>query len=150
MIEVKVKIQYLSKELLKEITSYAEALHKNRGYGVVTILVNGLTFGIPLRTRITHKNAFITDSVKRDNEICYRGLDYQKAVFIRDVDNDLKSSYKLEPEQRSTINNAEHKIKQEFTRYVKKYIRGVRGNNPRILMYYTFSTLQYYHTELGI
>ena len=76
---------------------------------------------------------------------CSRGLDYQKAVLISDIANDLNGSYKIPITQRTTINEAEGKIKKSFNKYVSTYVRGNKNNDPRVLRNYKFSTLQNYH-----
>lgn len=145
------QIKQLSRSFQTEIIKLTETLHdKNRGYGVVTVQINNLTFGIPLRTSIKHKNSFITDKVIRNGVECSRGLDYQKAVLIGDIANDLNGSYKIPSSQRATINEAEGKIKKGFNKYVNNYIRGNKNNDDRILRNYRYSTLENYHVELGM
>ncbi|MFT4926217.1 MAG: protein AbiQ [Phenylobacterium sp.] len=145
------QIKQLSKSFQNHIVYLTETLHdKSRGYGVVTIKINQLTFGIPLRTSIKHKNSFVTDKIFRNGAECSRGLDYQKAVLIRDISTDLSGSYKISASQRATINAAEGKILKSFNKYIKEYGRGVKNNDQRILRNYRYSTLQNYHVELAL
>ncbi len=144
--------KYLSKTFQAQTEHIDEALFdKNRGYGVVTITVNNLTFGIPLRTKITHKNGLITDQIIRDGELCNRGLDYQKALLIENEASDLTGAFKIKSaEQRKKLYESEYKIKTNFERYVNKYIKAVENGNDRALEGYIFSTLKNYHVQLDI
>ena len=118
-----------------------EALDKNRGYGLVTIQLGNIQFGIPLRSNLNHKHGYRTTGTK--------GLDYSKAVII-----DIQYSdgpFQIPSEERKVINENEHKIKKQFDKYVSNYIRLVRkGHTEALSKEYRFSTLINYHSELGI
>ena len=53
---------------------------KVRGYGIVVIDLNGLVFGIPLRSHLNHKFGFVSER----SEGVKKGLDYTKASMYRE------------------------------------------------------------------
>lgn len=115
---------------------------KERGYGILVISHNDLRFGIPLRSRIKHKNCFITTGTK--------GLDYQKSVLL------LKDAYlSTQPftiptdEYVKIVDRTQH-ISAQFEKYVSRYVKGVQRGDENILRNYRFSTLQNYHEALGL
>jgi len=119
------------------------ALGKIRGYGIVTVrLEGGLLFGIPLRSHISHKASFLTDGSK--------GLDYSKAVLIHDENHVSQSSFKIPSHEYVKIADRELHIRERFEKYIKKYIKGVKASDQNILNEYRYSTLQNYHAELNI
>lgn len=148
-----IKIVKLEPAFFQKNSGLVEALHqgdggdvnagKTRGYGVVTVrLENGLTFGIPLRSNITHKNAFMTTGTK--------GLDYSKAVLIADEDHISDDPFTIPQGEFVKIADRELHIRERFEKYIKKYIKAVKAEDKNILREYGYSTMQNYHVELGI
>lgn len=117
---------------------------KTRGYGIVVIQAGELRFGIPLRSKINHKKAFLTttDSTK--------GLDYSKAVLLVKDEYILNEPFNIPNAEYLAIKQKSHTITQEFTKYVEHYKKGIRNADENILRSYRFSTLQNYHEELGL
>lgn len=117
--------------------------NKIRGYGVLIVRINeGMLFGIPLRSHISHHNGYIT--------IGEKGLDYTKSVIIKDLSYISSESFKIPQEQYIKIKEKNLYIRERFEKYVKKYIKAVNRNDKNILKEYKYSTLQNYHKELGI
>jgi protein AbiQ len=115
---------------------------KQRGYGIVVCEVDGLRFGIPLRSHLKHKHGQKTVGDK--------GIDYSKAVLLT-KDSYISSQPFLIPDNEHRIlQSKEHWITQQFSKYVQRYIKGRTKNDLNILREYRFSTLQNYHTELGV
>lgn len=143
---------HLERILDKERGS-TEFLDKGRGYGVVVIDLNGLRFGIPLRSTMTHKYGFATE-IKRDEvkKKTYRkGLDYTKAVILKDDEYITERSFKIPAEEFDKINDSQEMIKRQFTIFVEKYITAVENNDQNLLSKnYRDSSLINYHEELGI
>lgn len=148
-----IKLVKLADEFFAENSDLIEALHtgpggdvtaeKTRGYGVVTVRIeNGMLFGIPLRSHITHRSAFITKNTK--------GLDYTKAVLIKDQNHVSQDSFLIPQDEFVKIANRELFIRERFEKYVKKYIKAANSGDKNILREYQFSTLQNYHAELMI
>jgi len=124
---------------------------KVRGYGVVVINFNGLTFAIPLRSNIKHKAAFITvkNQASGNNG---KGLDFTKALLITDSKYISASSFKISPDEYKKLLNKEVFITDRFERYVEKYVKA-RNNSDRYILNsteYRFTTLINYHSELGL
>lgn len=127
---------------------------KTRGHGIVKIEIHGLIFAIPVRSNIQHNESFILEvNRSRDRNNKGMGLDYQKAVLIRDVSHISNEDFVLRTKHagKKLVGKEEH-ITAMFTRYVEKYIKAVRNNDRNILksMEYRFTTLINYHAELGL
>lgn len=153
----------LNNDFLAKTRGLTEVLFdKGRGYCVAEVTYKGLHFAVPLRTSLRHvkgkavkiggaPSAFITDCVNDDERgICYRGLDYEKALLLDDKDTDLTENYPLsDNEQKTILNDNEFKIGKEFQRFVDAYIRAHKRNLPFKDQFYR-STLINYHQKLGI
>lgn len=119
------------------------ASSKQRGYGIVTVRIEGgLLFGIPLRSHISHTNAFKTNGTK--------GLDYSKAVLIEDESYISEDIFEIPSDEYTSISEKSLYIRERFEKYIKKYIKAANSDDRNILKEYNFSTLQNYHTELKI
>ncbi len=115
---------------------------KTRGYGVVMIDINNLTFGIPLRSNTKHKNCF---KIKKN-----KSLDYTKAVLIEHISY-IGDSFLISPDEYKAIQEKSHYIQTSFEKYVEKYIENVRKENHSALnREYRFTTLINYHKQLGL
>lgn len=150
------KILKLTTEFYNENNHLKEALDlkdgewivgKERGYGIAIIEINNLRFGIPLRSNFTsrkHNSCFPT--VKDGN----KGLDYSKAVLLEKDSYISTVTFEIPKEEYLKIQGKSHNIQRKFTQYVEKYIKGVTRNDPNILRHYQHSTLQNYHSQLGL
>lgn len=130
-----------------------EAAHdKKRGYGIVTITYNGLVFGIPLRSNIKHKNGVILDKKVTNGKETKRGLDYSKAVLIRDQALEIGNIFTVPKEQKRVLISRENMIISQFEKYVTGYVKAVRFGIGNTLSSpsYRFTTLVNYHLELGL
>lgn len=148
-----INVVKLQDAFFKENSDLIEALHngtggdiaaeKTRGYGVVTVRIeNGMLFGIPLRSHITHSSAFITTGTK--------GLDYTKAVLIKNEGHVSQDEFHIPQAEFVKIADRELHIREKFEKFIKKYIRAANCGDKNILKDYRFSTLQNYHEELKI
>lgn len=148
-----IKIVKLQEAFFKQNGDLVEALHqgsggdidaaKTRGYGVVTVRIEeGLLFGIPLRSHISHKNAFITNGTK--------GLDYTKAVLISDETHVSQDPFNIPQDEYVKIADRELFIRERFEKFIKRYIKAAKSGDKNILGEYRYSTLQNYHAELKI
>lgn len=145
------KIAKLEDAFFNTNSDLKEALHtspegdraqgKERGYGVVIVrLEGGITFGIPLRSNMKHKHGFSTVESK--------GLDYSKAVIIKDPAHIKKEPFVIPSKEFIKISDRELFIRERFEKYIKKYIKAVKNGDENILREYKFSTLVNYHDEL--
>jgi protein AbiQ len=127
-----------------------QVLQKDRGYGIVTITINTLTYAIPLRSNLNHKNGFKTIAINIRGNISWNGLDYSKALIVQ-PDNIESVSFKTKDQKEfDKIQENKDKIKSEFEEYVSNYIESVRTGKSTTDNRFKFSTLQYFHSELGI
>ena len=127
-----------------------QVLQKDRGYGIVTITINTLTYAIPLRSNLNHKNGFKTIAINIRGNISWNGLDYSKALIVQPDNIERVSFKKKDQKEFDKIQENKDKIKSEFEEYVSNYIESVRTGKSTTDNRFKFSTLQYFHSELGI
>ena len=108
---------------------------------------------VPYRTEISHSYAYRFKNSQRSRKH-KSGLDYTKIVIISDsryIDDKIITIDKVE--YKETIYHFS-KIKQQALEYVEKYIAHVKGTNQlshqEFNRRYNYSTLKYFHNELGI
>ena len=108
---------------------------------------------IPYRTEIHHPYAFHFSKTKR-SKAHKSGLDYSKIIIITKT-NYLDSTYAIvdKDEDNETMINLE-RIKKDALDYVEEYMEFTNGkrklHKKMFDRKYGFSTLQYFHKELGI
>ncbi len=119
-------------------------LKQKRPYIHIQIEKDGQKFALPLRSNISHPYAFLTD---RANQC---GVDYSKAVPITDDDIDTAKPF-IRPNEHKKLIGKEYRIKKGFEKYIQTYINALSDkkyeHRKEILAY---SSLQYFHEELGI
>lgn len=118
---------------------------KVRGYGIVVIDLNGLVFGIPLRSHLNHKFGFVSER----SEGVKKGLDYTKALLIKKEEY-VSRAYKIPTSEFTHINDNKEKIQEDFNKFVNRYIEANVKKDENILRNYRYSTLKNYHKELGL
>ncbi|EPO9887565.1 type III toxin-antitoxin system TenpIN family toxin [Vibrio cholerae] len=106
---------------------------KTRGHGIVKITINGLTFAIPVRSYIKHNASYILEVNRQDRTIKGMGLDYSKALLIRDDSHVTDDVFVLRNKKsgKKLIGKEEH-ITSQFQKYVEKYIDAVKRNDANI------------------
>lgn len=133
---------------------YREILQKtSRAYNCLFIHVNTFYICIPYRSEITHKYSYTFKKSKRA-KYHKSGLDYTKIVIIRNLNyiNESKAIIDQDEYNETRINIA--KIKKEAQEFVEAYINHI--NKKKILSEqefkrrYQYSSLKYFHSELGI
>ena len=117
----------------------------NRPYIMIQISISGIDFAIPLRSGISHRYALWTDKANK----C--GVDYTKAVIIPDNKYiDDKNPY-IRPDEYKALLGKDYILKNGFEKYIEDYKDALKKlhieRNKKLCQY---STLQYYHKELGI
>lgn len=117
-------------------------LKKKRGYGIVIIHYNQLTFGIPLRSHLMHKSGFKTSENK--------GLDYTKAELLNKAQYITNISFIIPNNEYLKIQEKSFHIRHQFEKYIQKYIKGKMRGDINIINQYKYSTLVNYHKELGV
>ena len=108
---------------------------------------------VPYRSEINHDNAFFFTESKRS--VSHRsGLDYSKIIIISDLEylDDVRPIIDND-EYRETLRNIE-RIKQEALLYVDDYVKirheEIEISNKQYRKKYRYSTLPYFHPELGL
>ncbi len=150
-------LKKLSEQFYKDNYNLQEALDningswingKTRGYGVVLIELNDLTFAIPLRTRVNHKACFVT----KKSAPFRKGLDYSKALLISKPEYVTNDSFIIPSDEHRLLIDKSYIITKEFSKYVEKYIKAVNRKDIKLLdnVSYRYTTLINYHKELGI
>ena len=151
------QIRRLSAEFYSTYDSsvYPEILTKNRrAYNCILFQTHYDYFiCVPFRSEIKHKYAFRFKKSKRSKQ-SKSGLDYQKIIIIKNLDYiDEKPGIIDKDEYKETVNNIE-KIKREALKFVEEYVKYHKAektlDKEEFQRRYKWSTLQYFHAELGL
>ncbi len=136
-------------------SSYNEILKKKqRAYNCLLFQTHYDYFiCIPYRTEIRHEYAFHFTTTAR-SKLHRSGLDYSKIVIIANKDYiDSKDAIIDKDEFKETMVNLE-RIKKEALEFVEDYVKHVKGiellHKREFSRRYGFSSLKYFHQELGI
>ena len=134
---------------------YKELLEKRqRAYNCILFQSHyGYFICVPYRTEINHKYAYRFKKSAR-SRIHKSGLDYTKIVVITDTRFiDTKDALVDKDEYNETMVNLD-KIKREVLNYVEDYVSHIKREKmlhvKEFKRRYLFSTLKYFHMELGI
>ena len=139
------KYVFLTAQFYKDYANCPEIEQKQlRPYIMLLIKIDGLTFALPMRSHIKHRYAYYTDKVNG----C--GVDYSKAVVINDINLyiDRKLPH-IRPNERRKLFGKNYIITKAFKKYLEDYKKAIKLNADRKNYIYKFSTLQYFHKELG-
>lgn len=136
------KLVFLTKAFYTAYQSCPELEQKgNRPYVQIQVNIDGVLWGIPLRSHIRHNNAIWTN---KENGC---GLDLTKAVVITDPANYISSvtPYIREDEFAVLKKLTEYEVTQKLRKYIKIYKkakghREVKRNRDIV----SYSTLQYF------
>lgn len=146
---MKVKFVFLTKEFLDKYSNIENTqieIKEYRPHMLIKETINNqnLTFAVPLRSNITHKNAFMLYGKS--------GVDYSKAVVVN-PNKDLKKDYPI-------IRDKEYKkIEKNFYKILGGFRKFIHHYNDEVVVHpdkaenkttAKFSSLQYFHNELGI
>lgn len=136
---------FLSKIFYDRYGVYKEILQKtDRPYFMLVVQIDNLQVGIPFRSHITHKHAFMT--------IGDKGLDYSKAVVLSEecyVDRSKKVI--IAKDEHSILLGRDGVIKNGFKKYLNAYKKAL--SNPEVKrnnLLLSMSTLKYFHKELSL
>ena len=140
------KYIFLTEDFYNDYANCPEIEQKRlRPYVMLLMQIDNQTFALPLRSHIKHNYAFITDEANS----C--GVDYSKAVIILKPEYiDTKRHPKIRPNEYKVLASKERIITKEFINYLKDYKKAVKERADRTSYTYKYSTLQYFHKELGL
>ena len=142
----------LSKAFYTQYKNCEEILAKNeRPYYVLLLEIDNLTYAIPLRSHITHQYCYIADGSKNQRS----GLDYSKSIIITDTDKYIDPSpVTIRQHEFNVLKKKEYLIKKQFSSYVKSYKKEIqrrqRNQMLPVSLLCRYSTLKYFHKELGL
>ena len=146
------KLNYLSAEFYNKYNSadYPEIENKeNRPYMVMLIQIENNTFAIPFRTNVKHNNCYKFENSSRPTD-CITGLDYSKAVVVNDSIY-IGAPARINDMEYTELDINYHIIIKQFTAFVKGYIKLANGKlNEYQAKKYKYTTLKYFHKELGL
>lgn len=109
---------------------------------------------IPFRSHINHKYAFkFKHSVR--SERTNSGLDYSKIVIIRKSEYIGTTDAMVDKDEFNETRNHIEYIKNDAQKYIDNYVnyltgRATKYDKKEFGRIYGYSTLQYFHNELGI
>ena len=135
---------------------YGEIIRKEtRPYICLLIQAHyGYFICIPYRSHVNHKYSYrFKNSVRSRNN--KSGLDYTKIVIVRNSDYiGLCDAVVDTDEYKETRENIEY-IKNDAQTYIDNYVNYISNNSTtkdhvKFNRIYGFSTLKYFHSELGI
>ena len=136
--------------------TYPEILRKNkRAYSVVVCIGNGDYYiCAPFRSEIRHSQSFIFKKTLRSN-IHKSGIDYKKIVIIRKIEYiNWKDIPIIDNEEYLIFLKYNEKIGKQMIQYVERYILHIKNtkriNEKEFERLYRFSSLPYFHEELGL
>ncbi|MCY6354742.1 type III toxin-antitoxin system TenpIN family toxin [Clostridium sp. ZS2-4] len=141
------KFLFLTQQFYSDYMHCTEIEKKiNRPYIMFKVTIDEIDYAVPLRSNINHKYVYWTD--KENN--C--GLDFSKTVIITDSNYiDTSTNPYIRPNEFKTLKGKQHIIKKKLSKYIKDYKKALQHleakHNETLCNY---STLQYFHTELGI
>lgn len=146
------KINYLTQRFYEIYNSinYPEIEYKpDRPYMVMLIKIDNNTFAVPFRTRITHRHSYKFKNTSRQTDKA-TGLDFTKAVIVNDSDY-IGESARVDDEEYTELDINHYIIIKRFKKYVSEYIKFKKGLlPPQLGGNYRYTTLKYFHKELGI
>lgn len=133
---------FLSEKFYADHTDCPEIEQKeHRPYIMLQVEIDGVLFGIPLRSSINHPHVLWTDRKNR----C--GVDFSKAVVLSDPASDLDRRKKphIRPNEFKELKGKEHIIQTKMRKYIADYKKAKAKpeieRNRQLLKY---STLQYF------
>lgn len=131
-------------------SKFPEMLHKqDRPYLVLLVKINNNNFALPFRTNIRHNECYKFAKTTR-NTNSSTGIDFTKAVIINDITL-LGNSTRINSAEFADLRKNSHKIISKFESYLKNYIHYAQGTKSVFnAQKYAFSSLQYFHSELGL
>lgn len=135
---------------------YKEILRKNnRPYNCLLIQSHyGYFICIPYRSHINHKYAYKFKKSVRSKRV-KSGLDYSKIVIVIDSKYIGNTSAIVDKDEYDeTRDNIEY-IKADSQRYIDDYIgfmmkQSTKYDSREFARIYQYSTLKYFHSELGV
>ncbi len=135
---------------------YSEIIRKNtRPYNCLLIQSHYDYFiAIPYRSNINHKYSYRFKYSRRSHRT-HSGLDYTKLVIIKNLDYVASLNAVVDADEYKETRDKIDYIKKDVLTYITDYIEYIQGRSNKydeksFQRAYGFSTLKYFHRELGI
>lgn len=134
---------------------YREIVRKgSRPYNCLLIQSRyGYFICIPYRSHINHKYSYRFKDSARSRKT-KSGLDYTKIVIITNTDYIGTANAIVDQDEYKETRENIYYIKNDVLKYIDDYIAYASGKTTKNIMQverkYKYSTLQYFHNELGI
>lgn len=134
---------------------YKEIIRKeNRPYNCLLLQSHyGYFICVPYRSHINHKYAFKFKSSCRSKKT-KSGLDYSKTTIITKPDYIGSANAIIDKDEFNETRNNIHIIKNDVQHFIDNYVDYQHGissyNEKEFNRIYQYSTLKYFHKELGI
>lgn len=127
---------------------------RNRGYELLLIDTHGDYFiCVPFRSHIKHGNAYLFNHSVR-SQTMRSGLDYSKICIVRNPDYIDDGPAVIDQDEYNEMRDCLDNIVNAVCRYVEDYIAYEKGNvvmsKTQYKKRYRYSTLPYFHPELGL
>ena len=146
------ELHYLSKKFYEKYNAaeYPEIEHKaQRPYIVLLIKIDENTFALPLRTNIKHSSCYKFQYSSRPTD-SITGIDFSKAVIVNDSTY-IGDIAEMDNKEYVELNDRIAFIISKFRTYLKGYYLFVSGKaHEQQAKRYRYTTLKYFHKELGI
>ena len=146
------QIKYLTEQFYTDypVDKFPEIEFKgDRPYVVFIIKIREHTFAIPFRTNIKHKYCYKFKKSGRDTDST-TGLDFTKAVVV-DNEGYIGDDATVDKKEFNELNSRIIFIQKKFQTYLTNYIKFLNDEEDKfIAKKYKYTTLQYFHKELGI
>ena len=136
---------FLSNKFYQDYASCPDIEQKStRPYIMVKILLNGVLFGVPLRSNINHPHVLWTDRAN------HCGVDFSKAVVLSDPDYiDTSKKPYIRPNEFKSLKWKEFIIQTKLKKYIEDYKNAKEHQEiPRNQLLVRYSTLQYFEEFL--
>ena len=132
------------------VSQYPEIESKpDRPYVVIVVMINDNRFALPLRTNIRHSYCYKFKRTGRTTSSA-TGIDFTKAVIINDPSM-LGNAVTMDNIEYRELVKDFYIIMGRFQKYINDYIVFCRdGGNEYTSKKFQFTTLKYFHRELGI
>ena len=136
------EFSFLTKAFYEDYRDCPEIERKEtRPYIRITVDVDGVLFGIPLRSNINHPHVLWT------NKKNHCGVDFSKAVVIVNPEKyiNTKVSPYIRPEEFKELKGKDRIIQDKMRKYINQYKAAKRNLSiPRNRLLVKCSTLQYF------
>lgn len=122
---------------------------KERPYVVLLVKIGDNKFALPFRTHIRHNNCYKFSNTGRETDSA-TGIDFTKVVIVNNENYIGKETY-IDDKEYIELSRKCYFIINKFKKYLDGYIDYIKnGGNEFTAKKYQFSTLKYYHEELGL